>query len=307
MDSSLQARAASAVSKGTAAIARQFNSTSVPEGALVALDSRTGQILALIGGNDFNTSPFNRAVQAKRQPGSVFKPFVYAAAFEKGIPPDFIIEDAPFTIHNPDGSVWAPSNYSKRYYGPTSLTDGLVYSRNIVTIKLLNKTGTKPVIQLARDAGINSELLPELTLALGASPVSLLEMTGAYTIFANNGTFNPPVSITSIRDRHGRKYPVQKKQRKKEVIKPATAEQVTTILKKVISRGTGKKAEGIPSSAGKTGTTDNNMDGWFVGYTSQITTGVWVGFDRGRSLDEKATGGETAAPIWLDFMRSTSK
>ena len=246
-------------------------------------------------------------MQAKRQPGSVFKPLVYATAFDKGISPDFSIEDAPFSIHNPDGSVWSPSNYSKRFYGPTSLTDGLVYSRNIVTIKLLNKIGTKPVIQLAQNAGINSKLLPELTLALGASPVSLLEMTGAYTVFANNGKFTPPVSITRIKDRHGRTYPVKQVQKKKQVIKPRTAEQMTSILKEVITHGTGKMARGIPNSAGKTGTTDNNRDGWFIGYTPEMTTGVWVGNDRGKSLGEGATGGQTAAPIWLDFMQSASK
>lgn len=307
LDSSLQASAAQAVARGTAMIAEKYNSKSTPQGALVALDSDTGQILALVGGNDFNTSPFNRAVQAKRQPGSVFKPLVYATAFDKGISPENIIEDAPFSIHNPDGSVWSPSNYSKRFYGPTSLKDGLIYSRNIVTIKLLNKTGTKPVIHLAQEAGINSKLLPELTLALGASPVSLLEMTGAYTVFANHGKFNPPVSITRIRDRQGRKYPVKQGQKRQQVIKPATASQLTAILQEVITHGTGKKARGIPHSAGKTGTTDNNRDGWFIGYTPEITTGVWVGYDRGKSLGKGATGGETAAPIWLDFMQSASK
>jgi len=307
LDSPLQARAVSAVANGTARVARQYNSKSTPEGALVAINSRTGHILALVGGNDFNTSPFNRAVQAKRQPGSVFKPLVYATAFDKGISPGFIIEDAPFSIHNPDGSVWSPANYSNRYYGPTSLTDGLVFSRNIVTIKLLNKTGTKEVIRLARNAGIRSKLLPELTLALGASPVSLLEMTGTYTVFANHGKFNPPICITRIQDRHGKTYPTRPGQTAKQAVKPGTASQVTAILKEVINRGTGKKARGIPDSAGKTGTTDNNRDGWFIGYTPDITTGVWVGYDRGKSLGKGATGGKTAAPIWLDFMQSASK
>ena len=167
--------------------------------------------------------------------------------------------------------------------------------------------GTKPVIELAEKAGINSKLLPELSLALGASPVSLLEMTGSYTVFANRGRFNPPVSITRIRDRHGRTYPVPKAGTKNQAVRPATADQVTAILKEVILRGTGKKARGIPHSAGKTGTTDNNRDSWFIGYTPDVTTGVWVGFDRGKSLGKGATGGEIAAPIWLDFMTSASR
>jgi penicillin-binding protein 1A len=161
------------------------------------------------------------------------------------------------------------------------------------------------VMQLARRAGIMSTLRPELTLALGASPVSLLEMTGAYTIFPNTGKYSPPVAITAIRDRHGRKVNVAEKENK-QAIKAETALQTTIILQDVITKGTGRKALGVANSAGKTGTTDDNRDGWFIGFTPKITAGVWVGYDRAKSLGPGATGGETAAPIWLDFMRSVT-
>ncbi len=303
LDSTMQAAAVRAVLRGTKNVQKHWHSRSAPQGALVALDSRTGNILAMVGGTDYRASPYNRAVQAKRQPGSAFKPLIYAAAFEKGISPDLMIEDAPLSIHNPDGSFWRPHNYSRRNYGPTSLRDALIFSRNIVTIKLLQKIGLRPVIRLAARAGIRSPLQPELPLALGASPVSLLEMTGAYTIFANDGLFHPPVCITRIRDRRGHIQPWPEEPAKR-VIKPKTARQITAILHEVIARGTGKNARGIPDSAGKTGTTDNNMDSWFIGYTPEVTAGVWLGYDRGRSLGRGETGGRTAAPVWLDFMQS---
>ncbi|HDL98182.1 MAG TPA: PBP1A family penicillin-binding protein [Desulfobacteraceae bacterium] len=306
LDSTMQAAAVKAVLRGAKNVQKHQHNRFAPQGALVALDSRTGNILAMVGGTDYSTSPYNRAVQARRQPGSVFKPLIYAAAFEKGISPNLTIEDVPLSIHNPDGSFWRPHNYSRRNYGPTSLRDALVFSRNIVTIKLLQKTGLRPVIRLAARAGIRSPLQPELPLALGASPVSLLEMTGAYTVFADNGLFHPPVCITCIRDRRGHIQPWPGKTAKR-VIKPETARQITAILHEVISRGTGKNARGIPDSAGKTGTTDNNMDSWFIGYTPAVTTGVWLGYDRGRSLGRGETGGRTAAPVWLDFMRSRCK
>jgi penicillin-binding protein 1A len=230
---------------------------------------------------------------------------IYATAFEKGISEDFVINDAPFTVRNPDGSSWSPQNWSKKYHGPTTLRDGLIHSRNIVTIKLLKKIGVKTVIQLAQKAGVQSPLQPELTLALGASPVSLLEMTGAYTLFTNQGRYRQPRAITEVKDRQGNnlRWPPP---RAKQVLQPRTAAQVTSLLEQVISKGTGQRAKGISGSAGKTGTTDNNRDGWFIGYTSNLLTGIWVGHDKNQPLGKQGTGGRTAAPIWLDFMRSTS-
>jgi len=302
LDSAMQAVAIKAVVRGTQVVRRRQNKKSAPQGALVALDNATGHILALVGGTDYNTSPYNRAVQAKRQAGSVFKPFIYAAAFEKGATPEQIINDSPISIHNPDGSSWRPRNYDHRNYGPTSLRDGLVFSRNIVTIKLLRNIGAEPVIRLARQSGIRSRLKPELPLALGASPVSLLEMTGAYTVFADKGLFHQPICITRIHDHRGHVH-IWPHEPAKIVMQENTARQINAILHEVISRGTGKNARGIANSAGKTGTTDNNRDTWFIGYTPQVTAGVWLGYDRNQTLGRGETGGRTAAPVWLDFMQ----
>lgn len=301
LDSRLQAKATQAIRQGLAKTGTgRENKT--PQAALVALDAGTGRILAMVGGNDYSASPFNRAATAKRQPGSVFKPLVYAAAFEQGIAEDFTIDDAPLTIRNPDGSIWSPRNWSNQYYGPTTLRDGLVHSRNIVTIKLLQKTGVKPVLKLAKAAGITSPLQPELPLALGASPVSLLEMTGAYTIFTNQGRFARPYGITRVRDRRGNPL-VWPKIDATQVISPGTAGQVSSLLGEVIARGTGQLAGGIAGSAGKTGTTDDNRDAWFIGYNRQLLTGVWIGHDQNSTLGQGATGGKIAAPLWRSFMQ----
>jgi penicillin-binding protein 1A len=306
LDPDLQAAAVRAVAGGTKRLQHLSGDGARPQGAMVVLDSKSGEILALVGGNDFAANQFNRAVQARRQPGSVFKPLIYAAAFDSGITPEHTIDDAPLSLKNPDGSLWQPKNYDNRYHGETTLAEGLVHSRNIVTIKLLRETGVQPVIRLAREAGITSLLRPELTLALGASPVSLLEMTGAYTIFPNAGKHVPPVAISGIRDRYGRKLPVGRQERK-QVISPGAALQTTMLLQEALVRGTGRKARGIPYSAGKTGTTDDNRDAWFIGYTPRLTAGVWLGHDRGKALAPGATGGEAAAPVWLDFMQSISR
>ena len=306
LDLTLQKAAAKAVREGTQAIRTRHKTKISPQGALVALDTASGRILAMVGGTDFTVSQYNRAVLANRQPGSVFKPFVYATAFERGISPATIIDDKPFSIRNKNGSVWSPRNYSNKYYGPTTLTDGLIYSRNIVAIKLLQKTGVKPVLQLAKKAGITASLKPELTLALGASPVSVMEMTAAYTMFANQGLYRPPVCITRVQDKNGR-ITLWQQPKPRRVITPKTADEITSILGEVISSGTGRKARGIPGAAGKTGTSDSNMDGWFIGYTPEVTAGVWLGYDRDRSLGKGETGGRAAAPVWKAFMQATMK
>lgn len=306
LDLTMQKAAAKAVREGTQAIHTRHKTKISPQGALVALDTASGRILAMVGGTDYTVSQYNRAVLANRQPGSVFKPFVYATAFERGISPATIIDDKPFSIRNKNGSVWSPKNYSNKYYGPTTLTDGLIYSRNIVAIKLLQKTGVKPVLQLAKKAGITASLKPELTLALGASPVSVMEMTAAYTMFANQGLYRPPVCITRVQDKNGR-ISLWQQPKPRRVITPKTANEITSILGEVISSGTGRKARGIPGAAGKTGTSDSNMDGWFIGYTPEVTAGVWLGYDRDRSLGKGETGGRAAAPVWKAFMQATMK
>jgi penicillin-binding protein 1A len=306
LDLTLQKAAVKAVREGTQAVRARHKTKNSPQGALVALDTASGRILAMVGGTDYTVSQYNRAVRAKRQPGSVFKPLVYATAFERNISPATVIDDKPFSIRNKNGSVWSPKNYSNTYYGPTTLTDGLIYSRNIVAIKLLQKTGVKPVLQLAKKAGITAPLKPELPLALGASPVSVLEMTAAYTMFANQGLYRPPVCITRVQDKNGR-ITLWQQPKPRRVITAKTADAITSILGEVISRGTGRKARGIPGAAGKTGTSDSNMDGWFIGYTPEVTAGVWLGYDRDRSLGKNETGGRAAAPVWKKFMQATMK
>ena len=304
LDIDLQNAAARALREGTQAIQTRHNSKTRIQGALVALDTASNRILAMVGGTDYTISQYNRATLARRQPGSVFKPLVYAAAFERGISADTIIDDKPFSIHNTDGSTWKPKNYSNRYYGPTSLTEGLIHSRNIVAIKLLRKTGIKPVITLARQAGITAALKPELPLALGASPISVLEMTAAYTIFADHGIYHPPVCITRVQNSKGR-VSLWQREAPKRVLSKQTADKINSILRRVISQGTGRRAQGIPHAAGKTGTSDNNRDAWFIGYTPEVTAGVWLGYDRNRSLGKGETGGRAAAPVWKQFMRAT--
>lgn len=301
LDLTVQRAAVKALKKGTRIIWQRHKSQKLPQGAFVALDTASGRILALVGGRDFTKSQYNRAVLANRQPGSVFKPMVYAAAFEQGIASDTVITDSPLAIPNPNGSVWRPKNYDKSYAGPINLHDALVSSRNIVAIKLLQKTGVQHVIKLAQKAGITAELKPELPLALGASPISVLEMTAAYTMFANQGLYHAPSCITRIQDDSGRVTLWQQPQPRR-VITPATAATLNGMLRDVIRNGTGKKARDIPAAAGKTGTSDNNRDAWFIGYTPDITAGVWLGYDRGKSLGRGETGGRAAAPVWAAFM-----
>ncbi len=306
LDSRLQKTAVASLNQGLQRIHKQGHNRKTVQGALVSLDTASGNIRALVGGADYRKSSYNRAVIARRQPGSVFKPLIYAAAFEQGISPEQRLLDAPLTIKNPDGSVWRPHNYSHKYYGATSLRQALIHSRNIVTIKLLRKIGVQSVIRLAHKAGISEKLQPELPLALGASPVTLLEMTGAYTIFADQGLYHQPRAITRVRDRRGRVLPWPHPGAKR-VVTPTTAATITEILTQVIRQGTGKAAQGIRNASGKTGTTDDNRDAWFIGYTGKLTTGIWLGYDRGQTLGRGETGGRAAAPIWKTFMQQVEK
>lgn len=313
LDQQLQQAASSAVREGIAAWKKrqaddkeEATSGLRPQAALLTLENRTGMVRAAVGGADFNESQFNRATQARRQPGSAFKPLIYAAALEKGMTPATILIDEPISL--PGASrrdQWQPRNFGNRFYGPTTLRDGLVHSRNIVTIKILRETGLAPVLELARRLGISAPLSNTLSLALGVSEVSLLEMTGAYAAFANQGAFRPPHFITKITDRKGRILE-QNQAVPRQALDPRTAYQLTRLLTGVIEDGTGRNAKGLGiATAGKTGTTDRYMDAWFIGYTPELTTGVWMGFDQKRSLGKNETGGRAAAPIWLNFMQQT--
>ena len=306
LDQEMQAVAVQAMRYGIAAWQARHQddqSTGLPQAALVALEPRSGKIRALMGGVDFSGSQFDRAVQARRQPGSAFKPFIYAIALEQGMTPGTILLDEPLTLPGAKaGEVWQPENYSGEHYGPTTLRDGLIHSRNIVTIKMLQQVGIKPVVALARRLGIASPLTPTLSLALGTSEVSLLELTGAYAGFANGGKAIAPMFIDSITD--AQDHVLEENQpNQTQALSPQAAFQVTHLMEKVILEGTGRQAQGLQSAAaGKTGTTDSNMDAWFVGYTPNLVTGVWMGFDRKKSLGRLETGGRAAAPVWRYFM-----
>jgi penicillin-binding protein 1A len=307
VDLQMQRSAAAKVKLGVAQWnTRQGDDTNgPPEAALVCIEVGTGYVRAVVGGVNFAASQFNRATQAQRQPGSAFKPIVYVTALGKGFLPNSIINDEPIAFTT-EGRTWEPQNFSGKFYGPTTLRNGLVHSRNIVSIKLLQQIGVPETIAMAKALGIQSPLKPNLSLALGSSEVSLLELTNAYTVFASGGTYYPPIFIKKIIDRDGSiletNIPAAKR-----VITEESAFQITYLLKSAIKEGTGRKARGLPFSAGKTGTTDQNMDAWFIGYTPSLATGVWVGHDRHGTLGAHETGGQAAAPIWLEFMKEAHR
>jgi len=273
------------------------------EGALVAIDPQTGEIRAMVGGRDFEKSEFNRAVQARRQPGSGFKPIIWAAALESGMTVSDRIVDAPIVFHFRD-KIWEPENYEEQFYGPTTLREALEHSRNIVSIKLLNHLGIAPAVRLAHKMGIKSYLQPNLTLALGSTGLSPLEMAVAYATFAGNGIYREPSSILKIVGPDGDTIE-EKTPRESIALSEQTAYIMTALMEGVIKRGTGREAKKLDRpAAGKTGTTNDCTDAWFIGYTPQIVAAVWVGYDDMRSLGKRQTGGRVAAPIWTDFMKA---
>ncbi|MFH0925308.1 MAG: PBP1A family penicillin-binding protein [bacterium] len=303
LNKDLQLAANQSVSEGLFELNKRHKYEFPLEGALLAIESSTGQIKAMVGGADHNLSKYNKAVQAKRQPGSVFKPFVYASALENGLRTIDVITDEPVTYIDPKTKVeWSPENYEGDYHGPTFLREALVHSRNVVTVKLLDKVGINTVIDLAHRMGINSYLNPYLSLALGASEVSLLEVTSAYSAFANKGIRVEPSYIRYIADTKGtvleKNFSVASR-----AVTPEVAYIVTSMLKDVIDRGTGVRAKSLGRYlAGKTGTTSNYTDAWFVGYSPELVAGVWVGFDQTISLGKGETGASAALPIWIKFM-----
>ena len=274
------------------------------EGALVALDPRTGAIRAMVGGYDFKRSEFNRAVSARRQPGSAFKPFIYAAAIEKGWTPSSILVDSPVMFDDPVlQRVWKPTNYEDRFFGPISMRDALIHSRNVATVKLLEQVGVQAAIDFARRVGISSPLAKDLSLALGSSSVGLLELTSALGVFAAEGRRVEPGGLRSITD-HGGTVLAYYEPAPAEVVSRETAYIVTNMLEDVVQSGTGMRARvlGRPV-AGKTGTTNEFGDAWFVGFAPNLAVGVWVGFDDRRSLGDREAGASVALPIWVAFMK----
>jgi len=274
------------------------------EGAFVLADLKTGDVLALVGGRDFRSSQFNRATQARRQPGSAFKPIVYAAAVDNGFTELTTVVDSPVVFKGASGRLWKPGNYDGSFMGPMTLRKALALSRNVVAVKLANAIGIDEVISMARKLGIESPLTPTLALSLGASGLPLIELTQAYSVFANNGVLVPFRFVTRVLDRHGNvveEFPVVQKQ----AISPDTAYIITDMLTAVVQEGTGKAAKALGRPvAGKTGTSNEFRDAWFIGYTPDYIAGVWVGYDDNtKSLGAGEAGGKVACPIWTAFMK----
>jgi penicillin-binding protein 1A len=285
-------------------------------GALVALEPRNGAIVALAGGFDFGASKYNRAVQARRQPGSAFKPFVYSAALERGFTPASLINDAPIVMAGGEGTEeWRPQNITKRFYGPTPLREALVRSRNLVSIRLLRATGIGPAMRHISAFGFGPEALPaNLTLALGTGQVTPLEMARGFSVFANGGFLVTPYIVERVTDSKGSEVfaatpavacaDCPGEQAAPQAISPANAFVMTDVMTDVIQRGTATSAKSLGRSdlAGKTGTTSDRRDAWFVGFNADVTAAAWVGFDQERSLGDNEEGGRTALPMWIAFM-----
>lgn len=272
------------------------------EGALAALDPQTGYIKAMVGGYSFQRGEFNRAVYAKRQPGSSFKPFVYAAAIEKGFSPEDTILDEPISYRT-GLKEWSPSNYDGEFWGEITLRRALAFSRNVPTVRLAETVGIDSIINLAKKAGITSEIPADLSLALGSLSLSPLELTSAFAVFANGGKKIKPIAIKYVTDNTG-KIILQNEPQPEEVLSPEVAYTITEMLKDVVAYGTGTRANIGRPIAGKTGTSNEFRDAWFVGYTPQLVAGVWVGYDDMRkSLGHGEAGGRASAPIWAQFMK----
>ena len=279
-----------------------------PQSALIALDLQSGGILAMTGGKNFHKSPFNRAVSAKRQPGSAFKPILYAYAVERGFPQNRMILDAPVAFKGAAESAdWVPENFSRSYMGEITLRTALALSKNIPSVRLIEMLGPSSVAKFGYNLGIQSTLFPNLSLALGTSEVSLIDLTAAYAVFPNKGEWIKPFSVIEVVDPSGR-IVWRAKPRKKVVMSRAGAGIMTNMLEGVIKEGTGKKARVIRCPiAGKTGTTNKYKDALFIGFSPSIAAGVWVGQDIGVTLGNLETGARAALPIWIEFMREIEK
>ncbi len=298
----------------------------VPEvnGALVAMDPHTGRVLAMVGGFSFGLSEFNRATQARRQPGSSFKPIVYAAALDSGYTPVSLVLDAPFVIdQGSDQGLWKPENYARRFYGLSTLRLGMEKSRNLMTIRLAQQIGMSKVVDYAYRFGISENMPPVLAMALGAGETTLLQMTSAYSIFVNGGKKIEPVMIDRVQDRYGKtvfrkdtrscpacspagwsyQQPPSLPDKRQQAISAQTAYQIVSMLEGVVKRGTGRSISSLGRPlAGKTGTTNDSRDAWFMGFSPDLVAGVYVGFDDNRPLGSGETGGRVAAPIFKEFM-----
>ena len=316
VDLRLQAAAEEAVRDGVHTIERRLGTgrrtgrtgvdASRPglEGALIAIDPDSGEVKALVGGVDVDRSQFNRAVQARRQPGSAFKPLVYAAALDRGYTASTVVDDAPISLPDGRGGSWTPKNFDDIYMGRVPLRTALAKSLNTVSVRLALDVGIDRLRDCLRVFGFPTEFPRHLSLALGSSEVTLLDLTRAYAVFATLGQRFDPVFVTSVRDSNGtlRGFPGARP-RFERVMSSGTAYVVTDMLEGVVESGTAREAKKLDRpAAGKTGTTNDSMDAWFIGFTPDLVVGVWVGFDAERSLGSY-TGGRAAAPIWTAFMK----
>ena len=298
-------------------------------GAIIVMDPHTGRVLAMVGGFSYKLSEFNRVTQAKRQPGSAFKPFVYAAALENGFTPSTLVLDAPFVIDQGVGlKTWKPENYGKKFYGPSTLRTGIEKSRNLMTVRVAQGVGFEKISRITNRLGIYNDVPELLSVSLGSAETTLVQLTNAYCTFVNGGKKVTPIFIDRIQDRRGKTIFNADKRKcmgceeisylkeevptiqddREQIITPATAYQITSMLEGVVKRGTGRNLRDLKLTlAGKTGTTNKNMDAWFLGFTSKIVIGVYVGFDEPASLGRYETGAKTALPIFKKFIKNVVK
>ena len=298
-------------------------------GAIIVMDPHTGRVLAMVGGFSYKLSEFNRVTQAKRQPGSAFKPFVYATALENGFTPSTLILDAPFVIDQGVGlKTWKPENYGKKFYGPSTLRTGIEKSRNLMTVRVAQGVGLEKISRITNRLGIYNDVPELLSVSLGSAETTLVQLTNAYCTFVNGGKKVTPIFIDRIQDRRGKTIFNADKRKclgceeisylneeiptiqddREQIISPATAYQITSMLEGVVKRGTGRNLRDLKLTlAGKTGTTNKNMDAWFLGFTSKIVIGVYVGFDEPESLGRYETGAKAALPIFKNFIKNVVK
>ncbi|HEX7519943.1 MAG TPA: PBP1A family penicillin-binding protein [Candidatus Deferrimicrobium sp.] len=302
IDKRLQEAAYDAVTQGVRRI-EEANKYRGLQGALLCMDPNSGGVLAMVGGVDFGASQFNRALQARRQPGSAFKPVIYAAALDKGKTLVSTVDDSPIEFARSETEMWKPKNYDGTFLGPIPLLESLAKSRNLATVRLLNEIGVDTAIGMARNLGIQSPIERNLSIALGSSGVTPLEMVAAYSTFAAGGQRPTPFFIREVQDGQGR---VLERTDPKVVQAIATETAFLTIrlMQEVLRTGTGASAKGLsPNLAGKTGTTNENTDAWFIGGSPDLIAGVWVGFDTPASLGKRQTAASVALPIWANFFR----
>jgi len=279
------------------------------QGAVMVVDAPSGAMLAVVGGRSFEDSPFNRATQAMRQPGSAIKPFVFLTAIERGFYPSYILMDTPVVFYEPGQDPWRPRNYDREFRGPVSLRYALQKSLNVPTIKLQEEFGPRAVIETVRATGVESPMPPYRSIALGTAEVTLQELTYAYAVFANGGIRAEPQFITRVEDQAGTVLD-EFLPRRSEVLAPEPVAILDDMMESVMDEGTGAgaRSEGFTLPAGgKTGTTDDYSDAWFMGYTPRITTGVWVGYDLKKPIGHGMTGAAAALPIWTDVMKAATQ